>query len=123
MKGYSVFQGPSITGTSPSDRLVSYPGLSLAGGVPLCRGAVSVFYSPSRLGNTKFNVKQLFQIIQFSISTQFRRQQFYFEQFSVALVRSLNVKTVLFEIIQFSINTQLKCKNQLSERNMVYSSI
>ena len=39
----------------------------------------------------------LFQIIQFSISTQFRCQkQFYFEQFRSALVRSSNVKTLLF---------------------------
>ena len=39
----------------------------------------------------------LFKIIQFSISTQFRRKkQFYFEQFSSAQVRSSNVKTVLF---------------------------
>ena len=42
----------STAGTSPSDCLVSYPGHSLGGRVlPLCRGAVSLFYSPSRLGN------------------------------------------------------------------------
>ena len=40
----------SRTGTSPSDGLVSYPGNSLAGDLPLCRVAVSVYYSPSRLG-------------------------------------------------------------------------
>ena len=62
----------------------------------------------------------LFQIIQFSISTQFRCQkQFYFEQFISALVRSSNVKTVLFCTIQCSINTQFKCKNQYSERSTV----
>ena len=45
-------QSSSITGTSPSDCLVSYPGHTLAGEVlPLCREVVSVFYSPSRLGN------------------------------------------------------------------------
>ena len=38
-----------ITGTSPSDCLVSYPRHSLGGILPLCRGAVSVFYS--LLGN------------------------------------------------------------------------
>ena len=43
-------QSPSITGTSPSDCLVSYPEHTLEGVLPLCRGAVSVFYSPSRLG-------------------------------------------------------------------------
>ena len=42
-------QSSSIAGTSPSDCLVS--GHSLGGVLPLCRGAVSVFYSPSRLGN------------------------------------------------------------------------
>ena len=38
--------------TSPSGDLVSYPGHSLVGGglTPLCKGAVNVFYSPSRLG-------------------------------------------------------------------------
>ena len=40
----------SITGTSPSDCLVSYPGDSWGGVLPLCRCAVSVFYSPSRQG-------------------------------------------------------------------------
>ena len=45
-------QGSSITGTSPSDWLVLYTGHSLGVGVlPLCRGAVDVFYSSSRLGN------------------------------------------------------------------------
>ena len=33
-------------------------------------------------------------------------KQFYFKQFSIVSVRSLNVKTVLFQTIQFSINTQ-----------------
>ena len=40
-------QSPSITGTSPSNCLVSYTGHSLEVEVlPLCRGAVGVFYSP-----------------------------------------------------------------------------
>ena len=38
-------QSASITGTSPSDCLVSYPGYSSV--VPLYRGAVGVFYSSS----------------------------------------------------------------------------
>ena len=46
-------QSSSTAGTSPSDCLVSYPGHLLGGVLPLCRGAVSVFYSPSRLGNTQ----------------------------------------------------------------------
>ena len=33
-------------------------------------------------------------------------KQFYFKQICLALVRSLNVKTVLFQVIQFSISTQ-----------------
>ena len=44
-------QSSSITGTSPSDCLVSYPGYSLGEVLPLCRGAVSVFYSLKQLGN------------------------------------------------------------------------
>ena len=35
-------QSPSITGTSPSDCLVSYPGHLLVGVLLLCSGAVSV---------------------------------------------------------------------------------
>ena len=45
----SIPQAPSTTGTSPSDCLVFYPGHSLGKEVlPICRGAVSVFYSLSR---------------------------------------------------------------------------
>ena len=44
-------QSPSISGTLLSDCLVSYPGHSLGEVIPLCRGAVSVFYSLSRQGN------------------------------------------------------------------------
>ena len=45
-------QSFSTAGTSPSDCLVSYPGHLLEGGVlPLCRGAVGVFYNPSPLDN------------------------------------------------------------------------
>ena len=43
---HRIPQSSSITGDSPSDYLVSYPGHSLGGG-----SAVVVFYSPSRLGN------------------------------------------------------------------------
>ena len=47
-------QSSSITGTSPSDCLVSYPGHLWGGGgiSPLCREAVDIFYSPSQLGNS-----------------------------------------------------------------------
>ena len=41
-------QSSSITGTTPSDCLVSYAGHSWGGA---CREAVGVFYSPSQLGN------------------------------------------------------------------------
>ena len=43
-------QSSSITGASPLDCLVSYPGRSLGGGVlRLCRDAVGVFCNPRRL--------------------------------------------------------------------------
>ena len=50
-------QSSYITGTSLSDYLVSYLGHSLAG-LPLCKGAVDDFYSPSRLGhkNVSMNI-------------------------------------------------------------------
>ena len=46
-------QSSSISGTSSLDCLVSYTGHSL-GVLPLCREAVSVFYSPSRLGKNLY---------------------------------------------------------------------
>ena len=47
-----ICQSSSITGTSPSEWLVLYPGHLLGGGVlPFCREAVGVFYSPRWLGN------------------------------------------------------------------------
>ena len=53
-----ISESPRITATSLSDCLVSYPGHSLGGvGVsPLCRDAVGVFYSPSRLGKFIFDI-------------------------------------------------------------------
>ena len=46
-----ITQSSSITGTSPSHCLVSYPGHSLREVLPLCRDAVGVFCSPCRLGS------------------------------------------------------------------------
>ena len=43
-------QSSSIAGSSPSDFLVSYLGHPL----PLCRGAVDVFYNPGRQGKIYF---------------------------------------------------------------------
>ena len=42
----------SITGASPLDCLISYPGHSFGGFSHLCRKAVGVFYSPNWLGNS-----------------------------------------------------------------------
>ena len=46
-------QSSSTAGTSPSDCLVSYTRTLIGGFLPLCRGAVSVFYSPSWLGKKR----------------------------------------------------------------------
>ena len=43
-------QSSSITGTWSWDCLVSYPGHLLEGVLPLCRDAIGILYSPSRLG-------------------------------------------------------------------------
>ena len=51
-------QSSSITGTSSSDCLVSYPG-HLLGGYTLCKKAVRIFYSPSRLGKPEACVSYL----------------------------------------------------------------
>ena len=46
-----ISQSSSITGTLPSDFLVSYSGHLLMGSVPLCRYAVGEFYSLCWFGN------------------------------------------------------------------------
>ena len=68
-------QSPSITGTSSSDRLLSYPGHSLvSGGVLLPLQSCSLcILQPQSTGQLRVNVKTvLFQIIHFSINTQFK---------------------------------------------------
>ena len=63
---------------------MSYPEHSLWGILSLCGEVASVFCSPSQLGNI---------------------YKFYFKQFILAYVCSLNVKIVPSQIIQFSIST------------------
>ena len=69
-------QSSSITGTSPSDCLVSYPGHSLGGGFSSSAEVQSVYSTISAdWARYRVNIKTvLFQMIQFSISTQFRGQ-------------------------------------------------
>ena len=54
-------QSSIITGASPSDCLVSYPGYSLGVGVvlPLCRDAVDVFCSLSQLGHQDTHLERV----------------------------------------------------------------
>ena len=49
-----ISQSSSITGNSPSDCFVSYPGHKFGGCLPLSREAVSVFYSSRRLGKLDY---------------------------------------------------------------------
>ena len=64
-------QSSSITGTSPSDCLVLYPGGSLGGVVTSLQRCSRCIVQPQPTGYyTELNFKTvLFQIIQFSIST------------------------------------------------------
>ena len=60
----------------------------------------------------QFSQTVLIRTIQFSISIVFVYSQlniklFYFKQFILALVGSLNIKTVPVQVIQFSISTQI----------------
>ena len=48
---HGIPENSSITGATPSDCLVLYPSHSLEEDLTLCRDAVGVFYSPSRLGH------------------------------------------------------------------------
>ena len=52
--------------------------------------------------------------------TELMSKQFYFRWFSLVLVQSLDVKTVLFRAIQLSISTQFKCQNTSILNNSVY---
>ena len=54
-------QSSSITRTSPSDCLVSYPRNSFGWVLTLCRGAVGVFYSPYQQGKLLGSVTYLEQ--------------------------------------------------------------
>ena len=57
-------QSSSITVTSPSDCLMSYPGHTSGAVLPLCRDAVSLFYTLSRQANNltfEWNWKSLFK--------------------------------------------------------------
>ena len=69
--GLRIPQRPSITGTLPSDCLVSYPGHSFRGGSYPSAEVQSVYSTaPADWAIHRVNVKTvLFQIIQFSIST------------------------------------------------------
>ena len=62
-------QSSSITGTSPSDCLLSYPGYSLEESSPLRRCSVGVFYSPSQQGGKI----DLFKNYYYSIGTYAKR--------------------------------------------------
>ena len=69
-----ISQRSSITGTSPSDCLMLYPGLSLRGLTPLHRCNRCIL-QPQPIGQyTDLNVKTLL----------FRCQNFFFKQFSLA---------------------------------------
>ena len=46
-------KAPALHGTSPSDCLESYPVIGEGVVLPLCREAVSIFYSPSQLDKSK----------------------------------------------------------------------
>ena len=63
-----ILQSSSVTEASPSDCLVSYPGHSLVGGLPLCREAVGVFYGSSQMGHviTEVVLSPLLCLSQFS---------------------------------------------------------
>ena len=57
---FHIPQNSSITGTTPSYYLVSYPGHSLVVGVLIiCREVVGIFYSPNRLAKYDFEVPWL----------------------------------------------------------------
>ena len=49
-----ILQNSSINWILVSDSLLTYPGHSLMGILLLCRGAVGVFYRPSRVGHRTF---------------------------------------------------------------------
>ena len=68
-----ILQRPSITRTTPSDSVVSYPGHSLVGSYHSAEVQSVYSTAPADWAILRVNVKTvLFQIIQFYISTQFK---------------------------------------------------
>ena len=57
----------SITVASPSDCLVTYPGHSLEGVLPLCRDAVGLFYGPPLLWESCFIIYLLWVTVLFGL--------------------------------------------------------
>ena len=70
---FHIPQSSSITGTSPSDCLVSYLRHSFGVVLPLSREAVDVFYSSSRLGNILLVMEGLVKYIPYHGDWQGRK--------------------------------------------------
>ena len=105
MKEYSAFPKASALCWNLTIRLFSVIYRTLVGGGCYPSAEIQSVYStaPVDWAIHRFKCQTvLFQIIQFSISTQFRRQ-----------------KTVLFRAIQFSTNTQFQCQNSSISNNSV----
>ena len=104
-------QSHSITGTSPSDCLVSYPGHSLGRrGLSLCREAVGIFYSPSRLGKSRIELYNTFNYVRQPLrkallSRAYHRYKVVWMGYSVYIYECLGVQIAVVSAKQQSLET------------------
>ena len=101
-------QNFSITGTSPSYCLESYPGYSSEVGLlPLSRGVVGVFYNPSRLGNWQVGFYGISTLVGYLVPTLFI--YLYIKMICKQIVRRYRFKTSQSSFICWQLNCFQYC--------------
>ena len=124
---FCIPQSPSITRSSPSDCLVSYPGHSWVGWgervLPLCKGAVSVFYSPSWLGNIIW--KTMFLELRYKRDQVYLRLEFstFLNQMARELFLSFFFQMTLSKHYSTESKAQYPYKAEMSSFPTPFSSI
>ena len=100
---FRIPQSFCIIGSSPSDCLVSYPGilLGVGGALPLCRDVVGVFYCPSRLGSINLSTHKIFICITDEIKKVLKLKLYLPRQKSAMNESLIFLKIVLLTFHQF----------------------
>ena len=105
----SILQSSSITGASPADCLVSYPGHSLGESYYSSEKHSVYFAALADWVKTLFSWLGVWVLWHINLCMLFN-------------AKSIFRKIVLFQTIQFSVSTQLNCKYSLIVKNISISS-